>query len=454
MNFLAIDCGLTNIKAIVFDEKGNEIAKSSQKTPLTDKKIDTKLLWNYVCQCTLGLTEKVKNIDSVSVSAHGNGVYLFDKGTPLRFGYSSMFEGELSGDGTLIDKTLQTEWKGQPLNIVKRIRKENVSFDKICFCKDFIGFMLTGELCTDITDASAGGIINNNTLSVDASVLNAFGENDLSIIPEIKAPYDIRGKITKDAGKQTGIKEGTPVVVGAFDVISCLMGAGVDGERELGLISGTWGINAVLTREKTVRKNITQCTSFGLDGLMVAIDSAPTSSVNLEWTLNNLLPDVNYDEVDKLSYDAVTDIIYMPYIFAPMRDPKKTGAFLGISSSHKKEDFIKAVLSGICFEHRFQTERLKDAGLTWESATLTGGITNSYGRCQLMADVLETKVKIKKEKESGALGGAILSALALNVYPDLKTATLNMVKEEKIFYPQKSYKLQYEKFCKLQEINL
>ena len=51
----------------------------------------------------------------------------------------------------------------------------------------------------------------------------------------------------------------------------------------LGLVSGTWGINQVVTREPIVDKRLFMTTLFAVPGLWLTIDGSATSATNLEW---------------------------------------------------------------------------------------------------------------------------------------------------------------------------
>ena len=452
--FLGIDCGLTSIKAVVFDRFGKLHRASSKKNSVVDGMIDTRLLWEKVVFCIKQSVNGIeKQIAGISVCGHGNGLYFAVNGVPYEFGYSSMYNGATISDERISDITLQTVWAGQPLNILRRIKNENEelyrSISGIFFCKDYIRFMLTGVFATDYSDATAAGLTNNNDYRIDPRLFSLFGLNGAEkLIPKIYDSYENIGGTTEEIENLTGIKSGTPVAVGAFDVCGCIVGSGVKDESEYSIISGTWGINGALSKMKINDRRITQCCSFVDRTFNLCIESSPTSCVNLEWLINNVCPYVDYGEILDIT-KMRTDLIYLPYIYPSMRYPDRKAEFVNLCISHTYKDMVKAVLDGIVFGHRLQIEALKSVGLERNGAVLSGGAANSSGWCQLFADILNTEIKTTEEKECGALGAAIFAAVASGEYGDIYSAQNEMVRYKETFVPKNDYENEYKKFLEV-----
>lgn len=450
--YLGIDSGLTNIKISVFDDEGNSLFSVSKKTFLDGNTVPTKKLWDNVLDCLIkgkdsGLYPYVK---AISISGHGNGLYCFSNGKPMETAYSSMYEGLLPSENPF-EITLQQAWAGQPLSILKALKNNPEIYqkiDKICFCKDFIRFMLTGSLYTETTDASAGGILDNSLMCCSDKLFEFYDVSEKKdCIPKIVRPTDVCGCLTKEICDLTGLNPDVKVIAGAFDVVSCMIGSGVTSDADAGVISGTWGINSVISNKPVKSKNITQCTGF-IEDKYICTDSAPTSSVNLEWFLKNVY-EFSYDEVNEIAKDAHTDLTYLPYVYPPMDEPNRKACFVGLSADSGAKNMLKAVLCGIVFEHRRKIDRLRFANLTVNGVVLTGGASNSDNLCQLFSDILQIPVTVNAEKESGALGGAILCSVATKRYNSVNDAVAVMVKKKKTYYPKDNYDKEYLKFIKI-----
>ena len=91
--------------------------------------------------------------------------------------------------------------------------------------KDFIVLRLTGKFYTEPSDATSNSCIDLNTLQWSEEIVKASGI-DGEMLPEIVPSTFVAGGVTKWAAEQTGLKEGTPVVMGGGDGLCSNVGAG------------------------------------------------------------------------------------------------------------------------------------------------------------------------------------------------------------------------------------
>lgn len=105
--------------------------------------------------------------------------------------------------------------------------------------------VLTGEVCSDVTMASAGFVeLGSRTWS--PRVLELFGLADVeALLPPLVESWDTVGRVTAGVAAATGLPEGTPVVAGAHDVDTGAIGMGA-GEGATSVLLGTYSINQVL----------------------------------------------------------------------------------------------------------------------------------------------------------------------------------------------------------------
>lgn len=462
--FLCIDCGLTKLKTVLQSISGEMICERSWDTPVSDNLIDVKKIKNILVDM-IGeiITEnnvEAEDILAVSTSGHGNGVYILDKNGECSYGYSSMFTKSSpytpKTDETF-SITMQTSWSGQPLAILSYIKNEKPqlfgNIDKIMLCKDVIKFILTGTVTTDYTDASAAGLLNCKTSDYDKNLLKIYGlEDSESIFPKLCKCTDVVGNISKEFAKLSGLSEKTVVVGGLFDVNSCMLGSGVIEANKYSIIAGTWGINSAISNTPVLNDKITQCCIFTNPGQYVCIDSAPTSCGNLEWFLKNVVRDISYKEADEIvsKQPIEKSLLYFPYIYKSM-DLCMQGGFSGLEAKHSYKDMLRAVYEGIVFDHTYRIEKLKNAGICYDKALLTGGASNSSVFCQMFADITGLEIHTVDNSQTGALGGAIVCSVAMGIYSNIEEAVEKMVKPKKIYYPKKNncYK---EKFLRFKSI--
>jgi len=114
--------------------------------------------------------------------------------------------------------------------------------------KDYIRFNLTGRWATDWTDA-AGTLLADIEKNVWSDALCETVELSKGVLPEILSPMEVAGKITRQAAVETGLPEGTPVIVGSSDPAAEIFGTGMFQKNQLTIKLATAGV-VFLTTEK------------------------------------------------------------------------------------------------------------------------------------------------------------------------------------------------------------
>jgi xylulokinase len=110
--------------------------------------------------------------------------------------------------------------------------------------KDYIRFRLTGDLATDVSDASGVGFfdVKNRTWSYD--LLKKLGLS-ADLFPRVVESDEITGTVSKEASRLTGVPAGTPVMGGGGDSVIQTTGMGLIREGVLGITLGNGGIIAM-----------------------------------------------------------------------------------------------------------------------------------------------------------------------------------------------------------------
>lgn len=244
---LSIDRGTTQIKVCLVDNSGQQVAVVSRPSP---KMVSSEKEWyeqdmNEIydetasaIQDMLSYGYSAENIKAVGVTGQGNGIFLIDKaGLPIRPAIMPMDERASAICESMDKKGISSQIKQinffgvpscSPLALLNWIKdNEPEKYEKICYvlsCKDWIRFRLTGEVGTDITDTSGAGLVDMQTGTYSNRIFKlADLEGVWKKMPEIHAPFEIAGMISKKAEKETGLKTGTPVVYGAHDIEACAL---------------------------------------------------------------------------------------------------------------------------------------------------------------------------------------------------------------------------------------
>ncbi len=104
---------------------------------------------------------------------------------------------------------------------------------------DWITHRLTGEFVTDPSIGSSSGMFDLARRSWSAEVVDIC-EMDMGVFPSVLAPGTIAGVVSAGAAAATGLRPGTPVVVGGADTQLGLVGIGVVEPGRFTVVGGTF----------------------------------------------------------------------------------------------------------------------------------------------------------------------------------------------------------------------
>ena len=263
--FLSIDAGTSVIKVVIFDQNFKiKFKQSSQNQIITNNlgksEIDMRLFWNITSKLiknTLKISKIInKNIISVGITGNMVGVWpINSRGTPVRNAIlwndtrsKSIFDNLEKSNKNIYQDIFKLSGSlvqfGCTLPVIKWLDiNEKSSIKKTKYfltCKDWLRFNLTNNINNDYTERAVGpGDIYNGELSEKIFKLLKLNKKLFKKFPEVKNSDEIAGFITKSASSKTGIKDGTPVIIGAGDVPATAIGVGAVSKGMTATIIGT-----------------------------------------------------------------------------------------------------------------------------------------------------------------------------------------------------------------------
>ena len=275
-----------------------------------------------------------------------------------------------------------------------------------------------------------------STREYSDEVLEELGIREYKhLLAPIKKSCDICGYVTEKAAAETGLKPGTPVAGGMFDISACAIANGVTDPSKLCVIAGTWSINEFLSSKPIISKDLFMTCIYCMDDYYLTMEGSMTSASNLEWMVKNFLHEekVQMEGQGKSVYDAVnamvasvepedSSIIFLPFLFGTNINANAKACFLGVSSWHEKKHILRAIYEGVVFSHMAHIEKLFSFGCRPETVRIAGGVAKSEVWVQMFADVLQLPVEVSGIAELGTLGVAMGAGVAVGVFPSLKEA--------------------------------
>ena len=464
---LGIDNGGTFTKAAIYDADGSIIAlDQAHLDTLTPKPLfserDIEEFWQAnvraIRRCLEASGIDPAEIAALAVTGHGNGLYLVDgQGRGVRPGIIST-DGRAQSivDEWMADPQFRTRmraktgseiWAGQPPALLAWLEANEPDVwertDYVLCAKDFIRFRLTGKAAIETTDCSAIGFLDVRSLRLDPDVFDFLGLTRwMGKIPELCGPADIAGYVTKEAAELTGLVEGTPVAGGVMDVAAGALAAGLVTENELCVITGTWSINEVISRELDTSEDVFLTMAYAVPDSWLILEASPNGVSNLDWFVRQVIrqtlerfghEELNDGEVFEICERMILDFtpgeddpFFVPYVNGTSVIPDGRAEFVGLTAFHDIRHIVRAVYEGVIFSHMYHIAKLREYTTLKGHVRFTGGAANSKIWTQMFADAIGAPVDVVDAAESGTLGTAICSAVAAGLYPDIHTAVESM----------------------------
>ena len=491
MNYIiGIDAGTSNVKAVLFNEKGDEVfikALTNEPIRIGDSHVemDMNILWEKTKNCIQELVTEgpatKEEIIGIGITAQGEGCWLMDaNGEPVQNAIlwcdarANSVINQLKKENPTLAQAIYTTTgtetiAGTQLMLLKwMFDNKKSTLDQACtmfFCKDWLRYKLTGVISADYTD-SGTSLLNARTGDIIFDILEELGLSDYtSYIPAPTSSDTIVATISKKMAYELGLKEELPVINGAIDVCAAAVGTGAIHKGDICVILGTTCANEVIKQKEDCSFGSagSRFEKYPLGELFLSLQPTMNGTPNIDWMLENISLTNNFEEIDRiLSSEPVGcgGVLYHPYISvagerAPFHHPYARANFFGISQLTTRNTLIRAVYEGISLSIRdCLNQELDKNGKIF----LAGGGANSKVWAQMIADVMGMPVYISSGKELGAKGVAIMVGVKQGIYSDYNDAVARACHIKQIYYPNefnsRKYDLIYELYKEIREVNI
>ena len=463
--YLGLDIGTTSLKAAVFDEAGNRLGlRRVDYTLDTDAtrgfiELDPE---KYIDMCKTVIDELVAEcgeITALSIDTQGETIIFADKcGKPL---YPAIvwLDNRATDEADAItakfgtkrvyDVTGQPEitagWPASKLLWMKNNRPDIFEDVAMVFMlEDWVLYRLTGEFVTEPTIQSSTIYYDIHNMCWWDEMLDFIGK-DKSVFPRVVPSAEV-------VGEYKGIK----VVSGTLDQIAGTIGVGVIDETLISEMTGTIMAICVMKSEAPEFKpdSIIPCHLHAIPGKYCMILWSATAGMALKWFRENFAPELSFRELDELAEkvpagcDGMSMLPYFCGSTIPNYNPQATATFSGVTLSHTRAHFARAIMEAVAFMLRRNLEYV-DAKAD-SRIRITGGGASSPLWAGIKADVTGMKLDTVSEAETACLGTAILAMVGDGLYPSIEDAARATVTTKKSYVPSgTSYEAAYENYCNL-----
>ncbi len=488
---MAVDAGTGSIRALLFDLKGNEIGCVQQEwTHNEDPKwpgsmgFDWNHNWDLARSCIRGVLDETKidpkDIAALSTTCMREGIVLYDKDGKELWACANVDARsndeveELIRLNPELEKEIYLE-SGQTyaLGALPRIlwvkNKMPEVYEKIAtvgMFNDWLIYKMTGKLAVEPSNGSTTGIFDLQKRTWDSSIAKKCGIRS-DIFPAIAECGSIIGNVNLKGAKDTGLAEGTTVVVGGGDAQLGCIGVGVVKPNEAAVFGGSfWQYEFNTDNGKTDPCCRIRVNCHAVPGVWQYEALAFKPGLVMRWYRDSFCQ-LEKQEAEKTGKD-VYDLMNIEAAKIPAGSYGMMCCFSDvmnfISWKHcaptftnfelnpekfNHYTFYRAILENTAMITKGHLDLVRDVtGNMPESIVFAGGASKSHLWCQILSDVLNLPVRVPIVKEATGLGAAILAGYGVGIYPDISKAACELVRWDKIYKPNKENHDFYEKLYK------
>ena len=481
---LSIDNGTQSLKALVFDTRGNLVAREqvlfapyfSERPGWAEQ--DPDLFWNALCHaCRKIFDEKTferSRLAGMSVTTQRGTVVNVDrKGIPLRPAILWLDQRRCHGLPPIgglwgaffkiagLTKTIAAFQSQAEANwIIKNQPEIWAQTHKFLLLSGYLNFRLTGKF-TDSIGSQVG------YLPFDYKRLQWARPFDWKWkcvpvepdqLPRLIAPGQTLGTVSRQASMKTGIPADLPVIAAAADKACEVIGSG-SLDPSVGCLS--YGTTATI--------NINHHRYVEPIRLLPAYPSAIPGYHAIEvqvfrgfWMVDWFKKEFGFSErheaktntVEELFDQMLEDVppgsmglmlqpFWTPGIRAP--GPEAKGAIIGFGDVHTRAYIYRSIIEGLIYALREGKERIeRRSGIPISSLYVSGGGSSSDQVLQITADIFGLPATRPHLYDTSGLGAAIDAAVGVGLHRDFITAIAAMTRTGDRFQPNPANHRRYD----------
>lgn len=479
MYYIGVDLGTSSVKLLLMDDDGNIVNTVTKEYPISFPKPgwSEQNPTDWYEKTVEGIKELISNIDSskvagISFGGQMHGLVILDENDNVirpailwndgRTTKECDFLNNEYGKDKLTNNTANIAFAGftaPKILWLKENEPDNFKkISKIMLPKDYLAYRLSGEFCTDVSDASGMLLfdVKNRCWSEEMLELVGIKKEQMAKVYE---SYECVGNLTKQAASELGLSTSVKVIAGAGDNAAAAVGTGTVGDGKCNISLGTSGTIFIASKNFSVDDNNALHSFAHADGYYHLMGCMLSAASCNKWWLDDIIKDKDYQKEqaeitdDKLGNNKV---FYLPYLMgerSPHNNPLARASFIGMTMDTTRSDMTQAVLEGVAFAIRDSFEVAKSLGIKIDRTKICGGGAKSPLWRKIVANVLNVKVDILEKEEGPSLGAAMLAAVGTKRFEDVSEAVDKIVKVVDTIEPDKAiaqrYEYKYNQFKKI-----
>jgi Sugar (pentulose and hexulose) kinases len=304
---------------------------------------------------------------------------------------------------------------------------------KFLSIKSYIIHQLTGEYMIDYSLASATGLLNIHSIKWESDALQ-FAGIKAEKLPELAPVFASAGKLKKAYQNSLGLSADTKILIGSSDGCLATLGDGVKGEGKATITIEDSG--AVRVMGPTVLQD-DQMRFFNYlltEGCYVSGGPTNNGGIIFEWFTRQFGDFKNPFDLEQSMEQLIEEaakvpagsdgLLFLPYLLgerAPIWNANARGAYFGLNIKHERMHFVRATIEGILYEI-YSIGKSLAGQRNIKSLSVNGSFGTIPFCTQMIADMFNRPVRLRRNFHSVSFGAYLLSATEMGIFKSLDEA--------------------------------
>ncbi|HAC91753.1 MAG TPA: xylulokinase [Planctomycetaceae bacterium] len=317
--------------------------------------------------------------------------------------------------------------------------------------KDEIRRRLTGELATEVSDASGMLLLDVRNRCWSTELMSKL-QLDRSLFAKVYESAEITGTLLPDIANQLGLSPQCKVVGGAGDCAAGAVGTGIVQRGIMNTSLGTSGVMFVHSDQPQFDAQgrlHTFCHAVRGKWHMMGVTLSAAGS--LQWFVENVCKELSTrrgaDAYQTVNAEAAAispgseGLLFAPYLAGertPHADPLARACFVGLTNKHQRGHLARAVMEGVAMSLRESLEIIRQLDVPVKEMRLSGGGAKSTFWRQILADVMDQAACSINAEQGPAFGVALLAAVGIGRFKSIEEACQATIQVVKKTPPKKS----------------
>jgi xylulokinase len=270
-------------------------------------------------------------------------------------------------------------------------------------------------------------------------------------LAEVKNTIDIAGHVTARASLETGLSEGTPVIVGTDDAGAEAISTGVLQAGDMMLMFGS-SLYMILCTDRLVNDNRIWREEFIIPDTFDISAGTNAAGTITRWYRDNLFDDcLESEQVTGINaYETMMEgvgeipagsegLITLPYFAGertPINDPFARGMMFGLTLKHTRKHLYRSALESIGYSIGQHFSIFEEHQVKINKIMAVGGGTKNPLWIQMVSDITGKEIATAAVTIGASFGDAMMAAMGIGFFESFDEAS-KLIKKGKIYKPDR-----------------